>query len=563
MTEPMTSRTGGQLVAECLRLHGVDTIFTVPGESFLAVLDGLHDLKEDIRLVVCRQEGGAAYMAEAYAKLTGRPGVVMVTRGPGAANASVGVHTGFQDSTPMIVLIGQVARDAWEREAFQEVDFRRMYAPLTKWVTQIEDPARVPELLGRAFQLAVSGRPGPVALALPEDMLTESASVGLGDPYKVVRPSPGAGDMDRLRELLSRARRPFMIVGGGGWSAQAAADVMAFAEANGIPTGASFRRQDYFDNTHPCYAGHIGIGVDPPLAARIKDSDLLIVVGARLGEITTSGYTLIDVPRPKPTLVHVHAGVEELGRVYQTDLPINAGSAEFVAAARRLAPVDSSRWRAGAEEAHRQYLASLEPTPQPGALDMGEVMKVVRERLPANAIVTNGAGNFATWVHRYYPFRGFRSQLAPTNGSMGYGVPSAVAAKLAHPGRPVVSFSGDGCFLMNGQELSTAVRYGLDPVFLVVNNGMYGTIRMHQEREYPGRVHGTDLVNPDFVAYARAFGAYGELVEKTSEFAAAFDRALGAARAALLELSVDPEAITPKTTLTALREAALKRRAQP
>ena len=559
MSDQHTSRTGGQLVAECLRLHGVDTIFTVPGESFLAVLDGLHDVKTDIRLVVCRQEGGAAYMAEAYAKVTGRPGVVMVTRGPGATNASVGVHTAFQDSTPLVVLIGQVGRDQFEREAFQEVDFRKMYAPLAKWVTQIENPARVPELLGRAFQTAASGRPGPVVVALPEDMLRESAAVGLGDPYKVVRASPGPAQMERVRELLARARQPFMLVGGGGWTAQTAADVMAFAEANRIATGAGFRCQDYFDNTHPCYAGHVGIGVEPALAARIKASDLLIVIGERLGEITTGGYTLLAVPRPAPTLVHVQAGVEELGRVYQADLPINAGSPEFAAAARRLDPVDSSRWSAETAKAHAEYEATLTPTAQPGALDMGLVMRIVRDRLPADAIVTNGAGNYATWVHRYYRFRRFRSQLAPVSGSMGYGVPSAVAAKLAHPERTVVSFSGDGCFLMNGQELSTAVRYGLDPVFLVVNNGMFGTIRMHQEREYPGRVHGTDLVNPDFAAYARAFGAHGEIVDKTADFAAAFERALTAGRAALLELRVDPEAITPRTTLSAIREAAFKR----
>jgi acetolactate synthase-1/2/3 large subunit len=559
MADQHTSRRGGQLVAECLRLHGVDTIFTVPGESFLAVLDGLHDVKSDIRLVVCRQEGGAAYMAEAYAKLTGRPGVVMVTRGPGATNASVGVHTAFQDQTPLVVLIGQVGRDQFEREAFQELDFRKMYAPLAKWVTQIENPARVPELLGRAFQTAASGRPGPVVVALPEDMLRETASVGLGDPYKVVRPSPGQAQMERLHELLARARQPFMLVGGGGWSAQTAADVMAFAEANRIATGAAFRCQDYFDNSHPCYAGHVGIGVEPALSARVKASDLLIVVGERLGEITTSGYTLLSVPRPAMTLVHVHPGVEELGRVYQADLPINAGSAEFAAAVRRLPPVDSSRWSAATAVAHAEYEATLEPIAQPGALDMGEVMRTVRDRLPADAIVTNGAGNYATWVHRYYRFRRFNSQLAPVSGSMGYGVPSAVAAKLAHPERTVVSFSGDGCFLMNGQELSTAVRYGLDPVFLVVNNGMFGTIRMHQEREYPGRVHGTDLVNPDFAAYARAFGAHGEIVDKTADFAAAFERALTAGRAALLEMRVDPEAITPKTTLSAIREAALKR----
>jgi len=551
------SRTGGQLVAECLALHGADTVFTVPGESFLAVLDALYDHPQ-IRLVVCRQEGGAANMADAYGKLTGRPGVCMVTRGPGAANAAVGVHTAFQDSTPMVVLIGDVQRDAQEREAFQEVDFKQMYGPLAKWVARIDDPARVPELMSRAFYTAVSGRPGPVVLTLPEDMLTQSATATLGDPYKIVRPAPADADMERLRALLAGARAPFMIVGGGGWSAETTADIMAFAEANAIATGASFRCQDYFDNTHPCYAGHVGIGLEPTLAARIKAADLLVVVGARLGEMTTSGYTLIDIPRPRQTLVHVHGGVQELGRVYQADLPINAGSAAFAAAARRLRPVDAAAWRATTAAAHEEYLATLQPTPMPGALDMGAVMKILRARLPADAIMTNGAGNYTGWLHRFYPFRAYRTQLAPTSGAMGYGVPSAVAAKLVHPERTVISFNGDGCFLMCGQELSTAVRYGLDPVFFVINNGMYGTIRMHQEREYPGRVSGTDLVNPDFVAYARAFGAHGELVEKTADFESALERALGARRASLLELRIDPEAITTKTTLSAIRAAAQK-----
>jgi acetolactate synthase-1/2/3 large subunit len=555
------SRTGGQLVADCLALHGADTVFTVPGESFLAVLDALYDHPE-IKLIVCRQEGGAANMADAYGKLTGRPGICMVTRGPGAANASVGVHTAFQDSTPMVVLIGDVQREAQEREAFQEVDFKQMYGPLAKWVARIEDPARVPEMMSRAFYTAVSGRPGPVVLTLPEDMLTQSATAPLGDAYKVVRPAPAEADMERLRALLVRARSPFMIVGGGGWSAQTANDVMAFAEANAIPTGASFRCQDYFDNTHACYAGHVGIGVEPALAARIKSADLLIVAGARLGEMTTSGYTLIDIPRPRQTLVHVHGGVEELGRVYQADLPINAGSAAFAAAARRLPPVDAAAWRAGTAAAHAEYLATLEPTPMPGALDMGAVMKTLRARLPADAIMTNGAGNYTGWLHRFYPFRTYRTQLAPTSGAMGYGVPSAVAAKLVHPGRTVVSFNGDGCFLMCGQELSTAVRYGLDPVFFVINNGMYGTIRMHQEREYPGRVSGTELVNPDFVAYAKAFGAHAELVEKTADFESALERALGAGRASLLELRIDPEAITTKTTLSAIRSASQGKRAR-
>ncbi len=552
-------RSGGQLVADCLRLHGVDTVFTVPGESFLAVLDGLYDHRDAIRLVVCRQEGGAAYMAEAYAKMTGRPGVVMVTRGPGATNASVGVHTARQDSTPLVVLIGQIERAAMDREAFQEIDFRQFYAPLTKWVTQIDDAARVPELVSRAFHTAASGRPGPVALALPEDMLTDEVAVPLGDRYRAVRSSPGAAEMERLQALLAGARAPFLIVGGGAWSAEIAADVTAFAEAHALPVATSFRRQDYADNTHPCYAGHLGIGADPALVARVQNADVLVVVGARLGEITTSGYTLIDVPRPRQTLVHVHPDPEELGRVYQSDLPIAAGAAGFAAAARRLAPGDVSGRRDAVHRAHQDHLATLEPAPQPGALDMGEVMKTLRERLPDDAIVANGAGNFATWVHRFYPFRRYRTQLAPTSGSMGYSVPAAVAAKLAAPARTVVGVAGDGDFLMNGQELATAVRYGLDPVILVVNNGMYGTIRMHQEREYPERVHGTDLVNPDFVAYAKAFGAHAELVEKTAEFAAALDRALRAGRAALLELRIDPESITPRTTLSAIRAAALKK----
>jgi acetolactate synthase I/II/III large subunit len=560
MTETVRPRTGGQLVAGCLRLNGIDTVFTVPGESFLAVLDALYDEKDAIRLVVCRHEGGAAYMAEAYGKLTGRPGVVMVTRGPGAAHAAAGVHTAFQDSTPMVVLIGQVARSAFQREAFQEVEFRQMFAPLAKWVTQIEDAARIPELLGRAFQTALAGRPGPVVVALPEDMLAETAAVVLGRPATAVRPSPSERDLQQLRSMLAAARRPMLVVGGGGWSAATGDDILAFAEVNQLPAVASFRCQDYVDNAHPCYAGHLSIGADPALAQHIKDSDLLIVVGSRMGEITTAGYTLLGVPRPRQRMVHVHASVEELGRVYQADLMINAGSSEFAGAARIMPAVDPSPWRARTRAAHADYLATLEPAPQPGALAMGEVMRVLRRRLPVDTIVTNGAGNYTTWVHRFHQFRRYRTQLAPANGSMGYGVPAAVAAKLAHPARTVVSFNGDGCFLMCAQELATAVRHGLDPVFLVVNNAMYGTIRMHQEREYPARVHGTDLVNPDFVAYARAFGAHAELVEKTEQFAPALDRALTAGRAALLELRVDAEAITPRTTLSAIREAALAAR---
>ncbi|WP_119459216.1 thiamine pyrophosphate-binding protein [Rhodospirillaceae bacterium SYSU D60014] len=556
MREGSNLRTGGQILVDALKIHGVDLAFCVPGESYLAVLDALYDARDAIRLVACRQEGGAANMAEAYGKLIGRPGICFVTRGPGATNASIGVHTAFQDSTPMILFIGQVARDQVEREAFQEVDFRRMFGPLAKWVAQIDDAARIPELVSQAFHRAMAGRPGPVVIALPEDMLTERVDVADAGPYKTVRPHPGAADLDAMRGRLAAAKRPFMLLGGGGWSADAVADITAFAETNDLPTGAAFRCQDLFDNTRKNYVGDVGIGINPPLAERVKAADLLLVVGARLGEMTTSGYTLVDLPRPKQTLVHVHAGAEELGRVYQADLPINAGMAAFAAAARALPPVDSAAWTEWTAAARADYLANLQHPQNPGALQMGEVMAYLRERLPADAILTNGAGNYATWLHRFYQYRHFRTQLAPTSGAMGYGVPAAVAAKAVHPDRPVISFAGDGCFLMNGQELATAVQYGLNIIILVINNGMYGTIRMHQERHYPGRISGTDLVNPDFAAYARAFGAHGETVETTADFAPAFERAVQAGRPALLELKLDPEAITPRASLSQIRAAA-------
>ena len=552
-------RTGGQLLVDCLKLHGVDTVFCVPGESYLAALDALYDAKDAIRVVVCRQEGGAANMADAYGKLTGTPGVCMVTRGPGAANASIGVHTAMQDSTPMILLVGQVARDMIHREAFQEVDFRQMYAPLAKWVVQIDDPGRIPEIISHAFHLAMAGRPGPVVVAVPEDMLVETTEAALGDRYKVIRPYPNPRDLAEMRAMLAAAERPIMVVGGGGWGAQVQVDMMAFAEQNDLPTGVSFRCQDYFDNRHRCYVGDVGIGINPKLGERVKSADLLVVVGPRLGEITTGGYSLVVPPRPKQRLIHVHAGAEELGRVYQADLPINAGMAEFAAAARALEPIENPTWAAWRADARADYEAALEPPAQPGALDMGQVVKVLGRRLPEDAIVTNGAGNYSQWCHKFFQYKGYRSQLAPTSGAMGYGVPSAVAAKVVHPDRVVVSMNGDGCFMMCGQELATAVQHGLDPIFLIVNNGMYGTIRMHQERAYPTRVIATDLVNPDFVKYAEAFGAHGELVERTEDFEPALDRALAAGRAAVVELRVDPESLSPRITLSGLRAAALAR----
>jgi acetolactate synthase I/II/III large subunit len=562
MTQPLRRRTGGQILIDQLLIHGVDLAFGVPGESYLAALDALFEARNRIRFMICRQEGGACTMAEAHGKLTGRPGICFVTRGPGATNASIGLHTAYQDSSPLILLIGQVARDQTEREAFQEIDFRRMFGPVTKWVAEIEDARRIPELVSQAFHRATSGRPGPVALALPEDMLTDIVETADAGPYHPVQAHPGPDDMARLRELLRRAERPLAILGGGGWSAQATADIAAFAAENGLPVATSFRCQDLMDNHHPSYVGDVGIGINPKLAERVRSADVLLVVGARLGEMTTSGYTLVDIPRPRQALVHVHAGVEELGRVYQPRVAINSGMAAFAAAARAEAPVDPQAWQSWAAAARADYLAFSEAPANPGPVQMGRIMDFLRQRLPRDAIVTNGAGNYATWLHRFFSYRGFRTQLAPTNGAMGYGVPSAVAAKAVHPERVVLSWNGDGCFMMNGQELATAVQYGLAVVFVVVNNGMYGTIRMHQERNYPERVLGTELTNPDFAALARAYGAHGEVVTETGEFAPAFERALAAGGPALIEVRIDPEALTVRQSLSQIRAGALEAQAK-
>ena len=550
-------RSGAQVLIDQLRIHGTDTIFGVPGESYLAALDALYAQRNSIRYVICRQEGGASYMAEAYGKLTGKPGVCFVTRGPGATNASVGMHTGFQDSTPMILLVGQVAREQSEREAFQEIDYRRMYGQLAKWVTQIEDARRIPEIVSQAFHRAVNGRPGPVVIALPEDMLVDEVEVADAGPYKTARGAPAPEDMATFRELLAAAKQPLVVLGGGGWDARACADIAAFVEANHLPVTTAFRNQDLIDNRHPNFVGDLGLGVNPPLGKRIEESDLIVAIGPRLGEATTGGYTMFDLPVPAQKMVHVHAGAEELGRVYQATLPINSGMAQFAAAARAMKPVDAAAWKAGVSAARADYLKNIEPTPQPGSANLAEIVGWLNKRLPEDCIVTNGAGNYAGYVHRFFQYRGFRTQLAPTNGSMGYGVPAGVAAKIAAPGRTVVSFSGDGCFLMNGQEFGTAVQHGANVVFVVVDNGMYGTIRMHQEREYPTRVHGTELRNPDFAAYARAFGGHGETVEKTADFEAAFERCLAANKPSIIHVKTDAEAITSRITLTKLREQAL------
>jgi acetolactate synthase-1/2/3 large subunit len=557
MTQHSNLRTGGQILVDQLEIHGAETAFGVPGESYLALLDALYD--SEIRYIVCRQEAGATMMAEAYGKLTGKPGVAMVTRGPGATNGCHGVHIARQDSTPLILLIGQVARATRGREAFQEIDYRQMFGGIAKWVCEIDDPARIPELVARAFHTTTSGRPGPVVIALPEDMLSEPAACGDATRYQRVEAHPALEDMARLQVLLSAAKRPFAILGGGGWDAKACADIQSFAERFDLPVGVSFRRQDYFDNTHRCYAGHVGISVAPPLSDRVRDADLLLLVGTRLGEASSRSYGLIDIPEPSQTLVHVHPGAEEIGMVYSPDLSIHAGVRAFAAAASALAPVDSSAWREQTRIAHEQYLASLEPRATPGELQLAEVVAWLRDNLPADAIVTNGAGNYCIWVNGYYQYRGYRTQLGPTSGSMGYGTPAAIAAKLVHPGRIVVAFAGDGCFLMTGQELATAAQYDLRIIWCVVNNGMYGTIRMHQERDYPGRVVGTDLRNPDFAALARAYGGHGEVVERTADFPAAFRRAAEAGVFALLDLRVDPEAVTPKLSLKEIRASALAR----
>ena len=551
-------RHGGRILVDALAAHGVRCAFGVPGESFLPVLDGLYDHREGLKFVICRQEGGASYMAEAHAKLTGEPGVLFVTRGPGATNGSVGVHTAMQDSSPMVIFVGQVGNDMAEREAFQEIDYRRMYGPLAKWVGQIDRVERIPEYVSHAFHTAMAGRPGPVLLALPEDMLFSEAAVDDAPHYRVVRPAPSPRDIEELARLLAAAARPLVLVGGGGWTREPLERLGRWAETSGIPVAASFRCQDHVDNRSRCYVGDVGIGINPRLAQRVKEADLLLAAGPRLGEITTGGYTLLEVPVPRQTLVHVHAGAEELGRVYAARLPINSGMAQFADALEGVR-LDGARWHEWARAARAEYEAWRVPVAMPGRVQLGEIVKWLSDHLPEDAIVANGAGNFSGWLHRHFVYKRYRTQLAPTSGSMGYGLPAAVAAKIAEPARVVVGWTGDGDFLMNGQELATAVQYGAAPIVIVVNNGMYGTIRMHQERAYPERISGTELMNPDFAAYARAFGGHGELVVETAQFAPAFERARASGKPALIEVRIDPDAITPVKTLSGIRRAALDR----
>ena len=558
----MTSRTGGEILVAGLLAQGATLAFGVPGESYLAVLDAMYGARDRFRFIICRQEGGAAYMAEACGKLTGRPGLAFVTRGPGAANAAIGIHTAAQDSTPMIVFVGQVGGDMVDREAFQEIDYRRMYGSVAKWAAQIDRAERIPEYLAHAYRVATSGRPGPVVLALPEDMLTARAECADAARVDAIISSPDAGQVAAARALLSNAARPLVIVGGSRWDADACAELRRFAESAELPVGCAFRSQDLFDNRHPNYAGDVGIGINPKLASRVRDADVLLVIGERLGEMTTSGYTLLDVPTPAQSLIHVHPGADELGRVYQPALAINATPGAFLTAmaTRTLTPANARR--DGVGSARKDYEAWRAPRAVPGDVDMWQVALWLDAHLPEDAIVTNGAGNYSTWMHRLFRYRGFRTQLAPYSGAMGYGVPAAIAAKAACPGRVVVSWNGDGCFLMNGQELATAVQYNLAVIFVVIDNGMYGTIRMHQEKTYPARVSGTDLRNPDFAALARAYGAAGETVLRTEEFAPAFQRALGSAGPALIHVKVDPQALTMSTSLDGLRAQGLAAQAK-
>jgi len=553
MSSPRAS-SGGHALIEALKVHGADLAFCVPGESYLAALDGLYDARDEIRLITCRQEGGAANMADAYGKLTGRPGLCFVTRGPGAANASIGVHTAFQDSTPMILFVGQADQSVLDREAFQEVDFKAMFAPLAKWAAEIRDAERIPEYVSRAFHVAANGRPGPVVLSLPEDVLAAPCSAAQTKPYARIEPTARPEDMRRFADLLATAQKPYVILGGPGWNEEACADAARFLEAFDLPACTAFRAKDRLDNRHPNYCGDLGIGADSKLVRRIQDADLLIAVGPRLGEMTTDGYTRIKAPNPDQALVHIHPSTEELNRVFRADLAILSGVAPFTRAAAALNAPSNPVWRGWRLAARRDYEAWIEPVPAPGGVNPSEIFGYLTEHLPCDAILTNGAGNYAAWLHRFYLYRGYPTLLGPSSGAMGYGMPAAVAAKLVHPKRPVIACAGDGCFLMNGQELATAVQYELPIVVLVFDNGMYGTIRMHQEREFPGRVVGTDLRNPDFAALARAYGAKGFTVERTQDFATAFEDASNAGGPALLHIKLDPEAITPATTLTKLRE---------
>jgi acetolactate synthase-1/2/3 large subunit len=556
---PSTSRTGGRILVDQLLRHGVTDIFCVPGESYLAVLDALHDA--DVRITVCRQEAGASMAAEAIGKITGRPGVCMVTRGPGATNAAHGIHVAMQDSTPMIMFVGQIETGMRERDAFQELDYRKAFGGLAKWATEIDDAARVPEIVSRAFHIATSGRPGPVVIALPEDMLVQTTDAADAPPFQPVETHPGLTLMAELQKRLWAASRPAVIVGGSRWSEASVRKLIRFAERFDLPVSTTFRRQDLFPATHPNFAGDGGLGMSAALEKTLKDADLLLCIGDQLSEASTKSYTLLDIPGDGKRLIHVHPDPGELNRTYATGLAINASPEAFMAAAEGLQPPNRIAWSAWTRAINEQATAwGAQPVRSPGDLQMSEIMIWLRNHLPDDAVITNGAGNYAIWIHRFYHFRKYGAQLAPTSGSMGYGLPAAIAAKRHDPSKTVVCFAGDGCFLMNGQEFATAVQYDLPLVVVVVDNGMFGTIRMHQEREYPGRISATGIRNPDFAAYARAFGGHGETVRKTAEFAPAFQRCMASGLPSIIHCFIDPEAITATKTLSEIRAEALAKR---
>ncbi|QIG91312.1 MULTISPECIES: thiamine pyrophosphate-binding protein [unclassified Bradyrhizobium] len=537
------ARTGGQILIDQLVAQGVERVTCVPGESYLAALDALHDSPIDV--VICRAEGGAAMMAEAYGKLTGRPGICFVTRGPGSTNAAHGVHIAMQDSTPMILFVGQVDTGMREREAFQELDYKAVFGTMAKWAVEIDRPDRIPELVARAFRVALQGRPGPVVISLPENMLTETAAVADAPKVEPAVTWPAPSDLERLGTMLAGAKAPIVVLGGSAWTAEAAKGIARFAERFDLPVATSFRRASLIDADHSHYAGDLGIGPSPKLKDRFTGADVILLIGGRMSEMPSSSYTLLDIPTPSQKLIHVHPGSEELGRVYQPALAIQATPAAFAAAVETMKPAVAPAWKGEAAKAHADYLAWTDkPRELPGHFQYGEVVTWLRDRLPKDAIVCNGAGNYAGWIHRHHRFHTFAAQLAPTSGSMGYGVPAAVMAKRQHPDRVVVAFAGDGCFLMNGQEFATAVQYDAPLIVVVIDNAQYGTIRMHQERDYPGRVVGTQLKNPDFALYAKAFGGHGERVERTEDFAPAFERALASGKPAILHCLVDQRALS-------------------
>jgi acetolactate synthase I/II/III large subunit len=549
----MNPRSGGQILVDQLAIHGVSDVFCVPGESYLAVLDALHDA--DIRVTVCRQEGGATFMAEAAGKLTGRPGIAMVTRGPGATNASPGIHIAMQDSTPMVLFVGQVERNTKDREAFQELDYRAVFGSMAKWVIEIDDARRIPELVSRAFHIATQGRPGPVVVAIAEDMLTDMVEAVDAGPMRQARAHVGADEIAEVISRLDAAKNPFVIVGGSGWTEDAKISLEAFAQRFNLPVAVSFRRQALFSADHPCFAGDLGIGANPKLIAHIKASDLVLLIGTRLSEMPSQGYTLFDIPGTGERLIHVHPGAEELNRIYRTAQSILTRPDMFCAALKDTAPRRAPTWAATTAQAHQDYLewSACAAIVIPGLLQMGAVVTYLQRELPNDTIICNGAGNYTSWVHRFWRFREFGTQLAPTCGSMGYGVPAAVAAQRLNPSRTVVSFAGDGCFMMNGQEFATAVQYKLPIIVVLIDNGMYGTIRMHQERKYPGRVIATDLTNPDFAALARAYGGHGETVINTEDFAPAFARATASGKPSIIHCLLTAEALTPTQSLSAIR----------